>query len=249
MLAIVSSVWTMSKAQNENRLPSLCDQWNVLYETYSEDLFFTYVYSLSTDTTINGKIYTQLVQEYESSAYYKGAMREGNNRDIYYVPVNSTHEYLLYAFNAQVGDTLTNLWVGGWEHNNGDTAIVGSISDDTPRVFTLDVIERENDYFYTWNMQWIEGIGSIQEPLGYLCPPPFMCAFFHVSLLCAYKNGEQVYASELSEQYGCEYNYDPFDSGLSNQSPETRCTKLLREGQLLILRGNKTYTIQGQEVK
>jgi hypothetical protein len=28
-------------------------------------------------------------------------------------------------------------------------------------------------------------------------------------LLCAYKNGEQVYVSELGEKYGCDYNYDP----------------------------------------
>jgi hypothetical protein len=28
-------------------------------------------------------------------------------------------------------------------------------------------------------------------------------------LLCAYKNGEQVYVSEMGEQYGCEYNYNP----------------------------------------
>jgi hypothetical protein len=28
-------------------------------------------------------------------------------------------------------------------------------------------------------------------------------------LLCAYKNGEQVYVSELGEKYCCDYNYDP----------------------------------------
>ena len=33
------------------------------------------------------------------------------------------------------------------------------------------------------------------------------------------------------------------------QSNPTQCTKVLRNGQILILRGDKTYTLQGQEVK
>lgn len=30
---------------------------------------------------------------------------------------------------------------------------------------------------------------------------------------------------------------------------DTPCTKVLRDGQIYILRGDKTYTLQGQEVK
>ena len=29
-------------------------------------------------------------------------------------------------------------------------------------------------------------------------------------VLCAYKNGEHIFTSDLGEQYGCVYNYDPY---------------------------------------
>ena len=76
-------------------LPSLCDEWNVLAFRsnmgYAPDEYETQHYRLNSDTVINGQLYTKLYQENS----YSGAMREGNNRDIYYVPADSTHEYLL----------------------------------------------------------------------------------------------------------------------------------------------------------
>ena len=33
------------------------------------------------------------------------------------------------------------------------------------------------------------------------------------------------------------------------QSNPTQCTKVIRDGQIYILRGEKVYTLQGQEVK
>ena len=47
--------------------------------------------------------------------------------------------------------------------------------------------------------------------------PPLAGGFFDI-LLCAYKNGEQVYVSDWGEQYGCEYN-DDFHSTPSDTIP------------------------------
>ena len=124
LLAIVSSVWTTSMAlclgytngvydsmgaSTTHTISSLCDEWSVLqfrsHMGYSPDEYYTQHYRLTSDTVINGQIFAKLYKENS----YSGAMREGTNRDIYYVPADSTHEYLLYAFNAQVGDTLTNV--------------------------------------------------------------------------------------------------------------------------------------------
>ena len=45
-------------------------------------------------------------------------------------------------------------------------------------------------------------------PVGMDC---FYCACScGQTVLCAYKNGEQVYVSDMGEQYGCVYNYDPY---------------------------------------
>ena len=33
------------------------------------------------------------------------------------------------------------------------------------------------------------------------------------------------------------------------QSNQVQCTKVVRDGQIFILRGDKTYTLQGQEIR
>lgn len=195
------------------RLSSLCDEWNILGISTPDgyDHFNTFTQRLTTDTIIGDFQYVRL----EQSGYYIGAMREGYNRDIYYVPNGTAHEYLLCAFNAQAGDTLYNMWVGGHfsEEHNGKRAVIREIQDTNPRTFVV-----EYEYTYNadkdtiwWPYYWIEGVGMSCGPSGDWCP--FLCAGDYGELvLCAYKNGEQIYTSDFGEQYGCVYNYDPFAS-------------------------------------
>ena len=200
------------------RLNSLCDEWNVLehlaalgpdYESFS-----TLHFRLTTDTIINATRYVKLEQD----GIYKGAMREGTNADIYYVPNHSTNEYLLYAFNAQVGNSLENLWFGANEIDRFiiKSATVVNIESTTPRKFTIG-FEWQSIYSYAATndtseimyaeLVWLEGVGfQFGGPLSYECP--FDCAGGPGLLtLCAYKNGEKVYADPYwSEKVGCEYN-------------------------------------------
>ena len=101
-------------------IKTLCDEWNVWHESFESfgPISFDKVvkYQLTTDTLINGQHYVKLTSDKDSP--YLGAMREGNNRDIYYVPAGSTNEFLLYAFNAQVGEVLNDLYLGGFEENS-----------------------------------------------------------------------------------------------------------------------------------
>ena len=197
--------------QQENKLPSLCDEWNVLVTNISHGprfvSFSTLHYRLTTDTIINRTRYVCL----EQSGEHIGAMREGDNRDIYYIPAGGTHEYLLYAFNAQTGDTLYNMWVS--EHSdryNGKRATIREIQDTDPRTFVVKYeFTYNNDKDTSWlSYDWIEGVGMSYGPSGDKCP--FDCAGdFGEYVLCAYKNYQQVYVSEWGEKYGCEYNYDP----------------------------------------
>ena len=91
-------------------LPSLCDEWNVLeisdamgpeYESFK-----TTHYRLTKDSIIAyPNYYTfQRYTKIEQDGQYKGAIREGENGKIYFIPAGSAHEYLLYAFNAKVGE-------------------------------------------------------------------------------------------------------------------------------------------------
>ena len=136
-------------------------------------------------------------------------MREGNNRDIYYVPAGSTNEFLLYAFNAQVGEVLNDLYLGGFEEN-GYSGRVEAISDSSPRLFTIRVLYPDGmgaEPGESFSVTWIEGVGSPETPCGLEVVPPSPADVGTYSLLCAYNKGEQVYVSEWGEKYGCEFQY------------------------------------------
>ena len=208
VLAIVSSLWMVSEAQ----INSLCDEWNVWHESFESfgPISFDKVvkYQLTTDTLINGQQYVKLTSDKDYP--YLGAMREGNNRDIYYVPTGSTNEFLLYAFNAQVGEVLNDLYLGGFQEN-GYSGRVEAISDGSLRLFTIRVLYPDGmgvEPGESFSVTWIEGVGSPETPYGLAVVPTVPAEVGIYTLLCAYKNGQQVYVSEAGEKYGCEYNYD-----------------------------------------
>ena len=204
----------VSQIKTDQKLPSLCDEWNIAKISNAfgpQDVIHTVKAFLGSNTIIESQNYVKLIED----SKYKGAMREGVSGVIYYIPAGSAHEYLLYNFNAQVGDRLTNLWYGGDPERcpNGYNATVLSISDETPRVFTVEVeyiiTDSDGEHIIPWTIYWTEGVGLSDGPAGQFCPgPDCECSCGQV-LLCAYKNGEQVYVSEMGEQYGCEYNYNP----------------------------------------
>jgi len=184
-------------------LPSLCDTWNVLevdgVTCGGCEVYRTMKYCLTTDTIIGSTHYVKLMK----GNAYEGALREGNNRDIYFIPSGSTHEYLLYDFNAQVGDKLTNLWVG----DTIKSATIIEIEPTTPRTFVLSVEYYQSGYLDTTTVAWIEGVGSLAGPTG---RPGFIIPNSRAySVLCAYKNGEQIYVSEMGAEYGCEHDQTP----------------------------------------
>ena len=204
-----------SDNQQSSHLPSLCDEWNIAQISNAlgpEDVIHTVKAVLGSDTVIESQNYVKLIE----GGGYKGSMREGESGVIYYIPAGSAHEYLLYNFNAQVGDRLTNLWYGGAPEwcPNGYNATVLSISNETPRVFTVEVeyiiSDSQGEHIIPWLVYWTEGIGLSDGPAGHFCPGPDCACSCGQVLLCAYKNGEQVYMSEMGEQYGCVYNYDPY---------------------------------------
>lgn len=191
-----------------HNIPSLCDEWNVLeyrYNSYwgGQDEFHTLHYTQKTDTFITNQRYAKLYKENN----YLGALREGNNADIYYIPSDSTHEYLLYAFNAHVGDTLKNVWFGFQDKNHlpFQNVIVKEIQTTNPRTFVLDV-ERKfiNDEIVHGELKWLEGIGFLSSPDGGFFDP--LAGGFCYNVLCAYMEGEQVYTSEMGQKYGCYYD-------------------------------------------
>ena len=233
----------------ESKMSSLCDEWHVLHEPFwSFSPYSTIHFALTTDTIINARHYIKLESTEGKNTLYEGALRE-ENKKVYFVSVGSNNEYLLYAFDAPKGDQLSNVWGGGRAEicKNSFDAVVTDISDDTPRIFTLTLNTSKEEYY---QIQWLEGIGFMDGPTGSqnICDIADYGVF---RLLCAYRNGEQVYASDYSEKFGCEFNgfVNPWESVENISSDLPSATKVLRDGQILILRNGKTYTIQGAELK
>ena len=194
-----------------------CDTWNVFVENGSvypphEE---TYRYQLAQDTVIGEHTYTAVVSKAINDAldapHYVAAVRFTDDRKVYIYYDNA--EYLLYDFNVQEGDELEVF--AGINNYTSDiktykctvTSIEQYACVGCPAAITLEVHNHPNDFreFYR-QTQWIEGVGDINGFLnglnGYINIPGNAAEY----LLCAYKEGVQVYTSKYGEAFGCEFN-------------------------------------------
>lgn len=158
-----SSLITTQRFLIKNPIKILDEQYYHVYFTGSKD-------------SINWKIF--------------GYVREDSTAKVFFTPIVDNYGYELYDFNAKVGDTLT--YSGG---SNPCQALVTNI--DT--VTLLDGSERKrisvqtlSSSIFIANDYWIDGIGSITNPLF---EPIFLFCYTDYSyyLLCAYEDGKIVY--------------------------------------------------------
>ncbi|MCB9192314.1 MAG: T9SS type A sorting domain-containing protein [Flavobacteriales bacterium] len=146
---------------------------------------------LGQDTTIQSNQYTAI---YYCQYMYKGALREVNSA-VYFVPADSTQEYLLYDFGAQVGQTLQNVYVGNhfdesfmlqdFTVQQTGTEIIGGISR---RIVNVE------------SYRWIEGIGC---ETGLFMEPWPNVSNYENRLECFTLNDQMVYPNESTEP--CPY--------------------------------------------
>ena len=216
VLAIAAGVWNWNWA-SDSQISSLPDEWNVM--KYSEPAFVsqdtvtpyyewyyrTRHYYLKDDTTINSTHYTKAFYE----NVYIGALRENDDASkVFGIPVNQTHEYLLYDWSAQVGDTLQNFWVGEDLPQYLDILYVkvNTIYNwMNPREIFINVVgylkgsDDSTHYAYTYKV--LEGVGMSYGS-------PIIHSYIEEGdqqLLCAYKNGEQIYTSAQGKRIGCYF--------------------------------------------
>ena len=192
-----------------------CDTWNVFVENGSvypphEE---TYRYQLAADIVIGEHTYTAVVSKAINDAldapHYVAAVRFTDDRKVYIYYDNA--EYLLYNFNVQKGDEL-EVFAGinnyTTETKTYKCRVIG-IEQYTcigcPATITLHVQNNDLTQVYR-ETQWIEGVGDINGFLnglnGYINIPGNAAEY----LLCAYKEGVQVYTSKYGEEFGCEFN-------------------------------------------
>ena len=239
-----------------------CNRWNVLSHGYRPDMPLyganTMMYQLEEDTTINQHTYIKLVYSYTNNSttenWYSGALRFTEDKKVYIYYDNA--EYLLYDFNVQVGDTL-DVFAGVEYYNfhNIYPHIVTNVVtlDDGRLQVYLDAIVRDEylNQEEKFPKTWIEGVGSID---GIVHNNAILGVGGNGKslLLCAYHNNECRYTTENPEYtpLGCVYNEGDVVSAVKSVSVSApSAKKIIKEGQLFILRDGKTYNVMGIEVE
>ena len=242
-----------------------CNQWNILshgYMPYEPFLHaHTSIYWLS-DDTINRNSYEYIPLMCSSSkqdvqsTHLVGELRFTEDKQVYFYYDNT--EYLLYDFGAQVGDQLQIFsGIDNYHRYKTYTHVVTRreyLEDGRIKLTSIpffdepvpDVIN-ENNYL---SVTWIEGVGAtagiVHNNINYI---PGMGTDW---LLCAYHNDVCHYTTDNPEYMplGCIYNEGDVINAVENVSPSIpSAQKIIKDGQVLILRNGKTYTMQGQEVK
>ncbi len=158
-----------------------------------------YQYQLNGDTIIEPYVYHKLERigvfncqpPLMPLSGYMGAFR--NDVDamrVYFIPADSTAEWLLYDFTLQVGDTI-----------NGYLPNVGVSGTNTAVISSIDSVEVSGSYLKRWNYSssgnywdgfFIEGIGGEYGPLEALAAQ----FDFNGSLIC-FTSYELVYPDGL----------------------------------------------------
>ena len=137
------------------------------------------------DTLINSISYTK-VNECEGA--YHGALREVG-LEVWYVPKDSTVEYLIYDFSVTPGEVLQNVYFeqGGFSPMVQDLTVVDVTTVQINGVDHIAVDFGSGPGFF-----WIEGIGSTS---GFLCEPWQNISQYMVKLECMSLAGITYYPS------------------------------------------------------
>lgn len=157
-----------------------------------------------------------------------------DERKVYVYSSYDETDILLYDFSLKTGDTLP-----------GDPQYI------------LTEISTVNDYGYSRrqytftntlsdSIVWVEGIGNYTDML-------YPNAIKHADIsriLCVWQNEDVVYDTGIFHNLTCEDIKNMYKTQALNGTVISApvATKILQDGQLLILHGDKTYTLEGTEL-
>jgi hypothetical protein len=149
-------------------------------------IYITHSYHIGTDTVINSKIYTALIDTiYEYLGQHgniAGFIREDLGiKKTYFLPKYTQDEILLYDFSLALGDVINLKLFGDLDYDFTVTNIDSIVYMGQKRL-KITLFSK-----YTW-FDWIEGIGSIQ---GFL-----YANYFEGTLLCLTSNSGLLYKND-----------------------------------------------------
>ncbi len=208
MLAFLANI----KGQDYIPFPTSNTVWSEYHNAPVSSGLSSYYYRnifSNKDTIIDAKIYQQLFYSLTDTMYcespsviYNGGIRE-SNRQVFYLPKDSSNEYLLYDFTVQVGDTLKydySVFSSLYGLLKIDSLLVLSIDS----ILILDGTYRKKINFSmffsshlipNYSTFWIEGIGN---NMGLLCPIAELPTNGINNILgCLNNNNEYLYYNNL----------------------------------------------------
>ena len=147
-------------AQSYIPIPDSNAYWRLTDGTIT-DLFFTD--SVKNDTVINSKIYTELFYKYISGTYAGCYRNDILNKKVFYIPPDSTQEFLLYDFAANIGDTVNVIHKNQSFPSFPSSFQMRKIVVDSVVYRTIGPRNHKRIYLSTSNDMdmWTEGIGNI----------------------------------------------------------------------------------------
>jgi hypothetical protein len=224
----------------------------------------TFSYTLEDNSRIlNNKTYFDLArQSTRDTAITKsfvGAIHFGENEDNRVYFFRDGHEYVLYDFTAEPGDTL-EIFAGINNYPQDSTYTHVVIGKDTIENgacrMTLEVVFPNQTSGYDLQKVWLAGLGSID---GIVHNAAKRTSDTHAApsrsahnsdtqtsiMLCAWRDDDCLYTTDHPDfiNVGCEYNVLTAVEDI--QTSGDKYQKIIRDGHLYILRDDKIYDVLG----
>ena len=228
----------------------------------------TFSYTLENDSIVtNGKTFYQLARQSTkdtaTTKSFVGALHFGEDEDNRVYFFRDGHEYVLYDFTAEPGDTL-EIFAGINNYPQDSTYTHVVIGKDTIENgacrMTLEVVFPNQTSGYDLQKVWLAGLGSIDGIVHNAAKrtsdthaAPSRSAYNSDTqtsiMLCAWRDDNCLYTTDHPDYdtYGCVYNQESTSIEDIHTSPSYQ--KFIRDGQLFILYNDNIYNVMGVELK
>ncbi len=234
-----------------------CDTWNIInfdgmiFDKTAE----TWQYKLAQDTVIGNHTYSIVTRHWTADEINTlknvAAVRFTEDEKVYIFYDNS--EYLLYNFNAEIGDTIEIFGgINNYSHFKRYYCVVTDVkqeSENSYKEINLRAYTQEKGTDFSIDTKWLEGIGAEE---GFLMSPLGLGGIVGNNtyrLLCAYQKDKTIYTADWDREIGCEYNANTIVSTESVEVPISTIQKVIHEGQLYIVKDGKIYNMMGVEIE
>ena len=242
-------------------------QWNMLeVETKEMDgtptilRAETFSYTLENDSIVtNNKTFYQLARQSTkdtaTTKSFVGALHFGEGEDNRVYFLHNGVEYVLYDFTAEPGDTVEIFaGINNYPHDSVYTHVVtgkDTLENGACRML-LEVVfpeeigsDLEQQYL---QKVWLAGLGSIDGIVHNAASRATKARSSETQtsvMLCAWRDDDCLYTTDYPDydSYGCVYNLPTSIKDI--ETPGGKYQKIIRDGQLYILRDNKLYDVLG----